>query len=333
MEIERLEHTDELPAAWDGLAADYYQKREFLGHCQKYNPCRQRYYLLLEGGRLLAGAVVYTLRLDLFTYMGIRSPLTMQIVGVPASVSSAGLMGDSSLFGTLLTKIVPNEPGLVACLNLDAVPAGSPMFVGRTWPDIVLENRFASWEAYLAALRSHYRRRLLQVVNDAPGFEVQKMPCSSFTDRMHALYLEVFARSEGKLECLSVEFFKNLPAAFCLTTYSVGGSVRGWTITVQEGGRYYFFLGGQDYTCSPEKLYLVKLLDIVKSGVGSNARSIDLGQSAEVPKMRLGGVPREKIMLAYHHRPVPRNLLRVGMGVLSYRKHFPRAHVFKDGIA
>lgn len=333
MTIDRLERAHELPPAWDGLAGEYYQKLEFLGHCQEYNPCRQRYYLLSDGGRLLAGAVVYTLRFDLFTYMGIRSPLTMQIVGIPASVSSAGLVGEPSRFGALLTKILPHEPGLVACLNLDAVPAGSPMYVGRTWPDIVLENRFASWEHYLAALRSHYRRRLLQVVRDAAGFEVRRMPCSSFTDQMHALYLEVFARSEGKLECLSVEFFRNLPAAFCLTTYSAGGRVRGWAITVQDGGRDYFFLGGQDYSCSPEKLYLVKLLDIVKNGVGSNARSIDLGQSAEVPKMRLGGVPREKIMLAYHHRPLPRNLLRAGMGVLSYRKHFPVARVFKDGIA
>ena len=332
MEMDRLDRAEELPAEWDEAAADCYQKREFLLHCQRHNPCRQRYYLLSENGRLLSGAVVYTLRLDLFTYRGIRSPVTIRIVGIPASVSSAGLVGDPSFHGRFLSKILPNEPGLVACLNLDAVPYGSPMFVGRTWPDIVLTNRFDSWESYCAALRSHYRRRLLRVIDDSSDFEMRRSSCASFTDEMHALYLEVFRRSEGKLECLSAGFFQNLPAAFCLSTYSAGGRVRGWTITVRDGDRLSFFLGGQDYTGSPEKLYLVKLLDIVKQGVSSRVGSIDLGQSAEVPKMRLGGVPREKLMLAYHRRAIPRALLRAGMGVLSYRKRLPPAHVFRDGI-
>jgi hypothetical protein len=80
----------------------------------------------------------------------------------------------------------------------------------------------------------------------------------------------------------------------------------------------------------PEKLYLAKLLDVVRCGVESGASSIDLGQSAAIPKMRLGGRPHEKIMLAYHHRVVPRLMLRVGMGALSYRKQYPDTSVFKE---
>jgi len=206
------------------------------------------------------------------------------------------------------------------------------MFVGRTWPNIVLANRFASWEHYLAALRSHYRRRLHQVLEDAAGFETRRMPCNLYTDKMHALYLEVHRRSKGRLERLISTFFRNLPESFCLTTYTAGGKLRGWTITLRDGDRFCFFLGGQDYSYSPRRLYLVKLLDVVKSGVESGASTIDLGQSAEVPKMRLGGRPHEKIMLAYHRRLIPRVMLRAGMGVLSYREHIPDTNVFKGGV-
>ncbi|MGO9309377.1 MAG: hypothetical protein ACLQDL_10185, partial [Spirochaetia bacterium] len=221
--LDRVERADEIPTQWDALAADYYQKRTFLCHCHTYNPCRQRYYLLSENGNLLVGTVVYTLRLDLFTYLEIRSPTTMQIIGIPASVSSAGLVGDPRLHGELLARILPHEPGLVVCLNLESVPAGSPMLAGRTWPDIVLANRFGSWEGYVSALRSDYRRRLMHVLDDASGFTMQQSSCSSFTDAMHALYLNVFNRSGGKLERLDVAFFRNLPDSFRLSTYTAGG--------------------------------------------------------------------------------------------------------------
>jgi hypothetical protein len=256
----------------------------------------------------------------------------MQIIGIPASVFSSGLVGDPALYGALLDGILREETGLFACLNLDGIPAGSPMFVGRTWPDIVLTNRFGSWDRYVAALRSEYRRRLRRVMNDASGYQVQRMPCSRFTNEMHALYLEVYRRSKGKLERLSAAFFRNLPASFGLTTFTAGGTLRGWTITLRHGDRFSFFLGGQDYRDEPRELYLVKLLDVVRSGVESGASTIDLGQSAEVPKTRLGGRPQEKVMLAYHSRVIPRAMLRAGMGILSYRVHVPETNVFKDGV-
>jgi Acetyltransferase (GNAT) domain len=330
--LDRIERPDDLPERWDELTTDYYQKREFLRHCHTYNPCGQRHYVFSRNGELQAGAVVYTLTLDLFTYLGIASPTTMQIVGIPASVSSSGLVGDPAFCGALLEGILRSETGLFACLNLDEIPAGSPMFVGRTWPDIVLTNRFGSWDRYLAALRSEYRRRLRQVMSAAAGYEVRRMPCCRFTDEMHALYLEVYRRSKGKLERLSAAFFRNLPASFGLTTFSAGGALRGWTITLRHGDRFSFFLGGQDYRKSPRELYLVKLLDVVRSGVESGAATIDLGQSAEVPKMRLGGRPQEKVMLAYHNRVIPRAMLRAGMGILSYRVHLPETNVFRDRV-
>jgi hypothetical protein len=195
--LDRIEHAHDLPGEWDELASNYFQTRAFLIHCQKHNPCAQRYYLLSAPGRLLAGGIVYTLRLDLLTYMGIRSPMEMHIAGIPCSVSSGGLLGDAALQGKLLRGIFRREKGLVACLNLDTLPPDVPAAVGRTWPDVVFTNSFSTWERYLTSLRYPYRRRMLQVQEDATGFVLQSGPCSSFTPDMHAMYLEVFNRSAG----------------------------------------------------------------------------------------------------------------------------------------
>ena len=92
-----------LPPEWDQLADGYFQEREFLRHCQEYNPCNQRYYLASREGKLEAGAVLYSLALDLFTYLKLKSPVTMQIAGVPCSVSASGLIGSAEARQSLLS--------------------------------------------------------------------------------------------------------------------------------------------------------------------------------------------------------------------------------------
>ncbi len=332
MHLDRVKCTEDLPEEWDRLAADYYQKKAFLRHCQEYNPCRQRYYLLSEDGNLVAGAVVYSLRLDLFTYLGMKSPVMTQIVGLPCSVSSSSLVGAFVFHEPLLRRMLNYERGLIACLNLDTLPRDLPMAVGRTWPDIAMTRPFDSWDQYVDRLRSPYRRRLRQVEQDAAQFAIQTESCTSFTEEMHAQYVNVFSRSQGKLEKLELAFFRNLPGGFSLTTYRAEGALRGWTITLNDGERFYFFLGGQDYRYDPKGLYLVKLMTMLKQGITSGAALIDLGQSAEIPKMRLGGTPREKIMLAYHSQPLVNRVLRATIGLLSYRGHFPDTRVFKEGV-
>jgi hypothetical protein len=332
-QLDRVECVEGLPEEWDRLAADYYQKKAFLRHCQEYNPCRQRYYLLSEAGNLVAGAVVYSLRLNLLTFLGIKSPLTMQIMGLPCSVSSGSLVGAPIFHEPLLRQMLDYEQGLIACLNLDTLPKDLPMAVGRTWPDIVFARRFDSWDHYVASLRSQYRHRLMKVQEDAARFSVQTESCTSFTEEMHAQYLEVLSRSQGKLEKLELGFFKNLPDGFCLTTYRTEGVVRGWAITLSDSERFYFFLGGQDYSYSPKSLYLVKLMTVLKQGIASGAALIDLGQSAEIPKTRLGGTPREKILLAYHTRPLFHRMLRATINLLSYHGRFPDTRVFKEGVS
>jgi hypothetical protein len=336
MALDRFVSPPELPARWDDMAGTCFQRRVFLSHCERYNPCAQRYFVLSDAGSPVAGAIVYTLAIDLLTFLHIKSPLRMHIVGIPCSVSSSGIVGEEPYYSTLLEHLAQRERGLLLCLNIDHPPPdGGPMIIGRTWPTIGLQLPFASWDDYRRSLRSPYRRRLRQIERKAAEFDIRVSGCGEeFSPEHYLLYEMVYCRSRGKLEKLTAGFFINLPDEFVLTTFRSGGAVRGWTIAVNDGNECcYFFLGGQEYSGDPSGLYHVKLMHLLRHAIESGVARIDFGQSAEVPKMRFGGRVHEKVMLARHGNPLMRRLLHTGRHFLSYNKLYPRTTCFKEDVS
>ena len=150
---------------------------------------------------------------------------------------------------------------------------------------------------------------------------------------MYQQYLEVLKRSKGKLETLSQEFFQNLPSNFSLTSFYLSDRLIGWYITTIFGGKFYFFLGGIDYTQNRQyNTYFNILLKVVKDGIENKVSEIDLGQTAEIPKLRLGGILVEKFMLGYHSNLIMGKLLKAGKRFLEYSTVVDEPHVFKNAL-
>jgi len=148
---------------------------------------------------------------------------------------------------------------------------------------------------------------------------------------MYNQYLGVLKRSKGKLETLSVEFFQNLPSNFTLTAFYSSEKLIGWYISCTFNEKFYFFLGGLDYRVNREfNTYFNILLNVVKEGIGKGASLIDLGQTAEIPKLRLGGKIVEKTMLGYHSSRIMRKLMKAGKSLLEYSMVVHESHVFKE---
>lgn len=329
--VEIVKTANELPESWDQLITDYFQSKEFLLHTEKYNSCNQRYYLWYANGILKAGTITYSLRLDLLTYLAVKSPFTMHISGVPCSVSSSGIVGDENLFSPLIEAIKKHEKGMLLLLNLNDTIQVSNMLMGRTLPTMLFSKKFESYADYLSSLRAPYRRRIKQITSAFSGVEKQQLSCRRFTKEMYAQYLGVLKRSKGKLESLSFEFFQQLPSAFILKIYVIDNCLLGWKITVQYAQKYYFFLGGINYSLNRRySTYYNLLLDVLKEGIECNADEIDFGQTAEVPKMRLGCSVDEKTMMARHSNPLLNSFLRVGKKALEYSTLFEEVHVFKE---
>lgn len=330
--VERVTNAEALPPAWDSLAETPFQRQTFLAHAQLFNPCRQRYYFLTRQGELTAAAVVYTLTLDLFSHLAIPSPLKMHVIGIPCSVSSSGLFGIAADSRELLQHITRYEKGLLICLNVDAVPEGISLATGPTLPTMLFENRFACWDAYKASLRSSYRRRLRHQEEATASWQITTGSCAEYSKAMHQLYQQVYQQSRAKLEYLSAPFFRHLSKEFQLTSYSCHGHLCGWTISLHDRDHWYFFLGGRDYRVNnPPDLYFGMLLTVFKQAIAAGAQFIDFGQTAEIPKMRLGCIPQQKYMLGYHSNSLIRPLLYWGEGLLSYSRVLRPVHLFKGG--
>jgi hypothetical protein len=180
-------------------------------------------------------------------------------------------------------------------------------------------------------MRSDYRRRVKLL--SYPFSEIQKtnVACSCFDNLMYDQYLAVLKRSKGKLETLSLEFFRNLPSNFILTAFNSAEKLIGWDISCSFNERLYFFLGGVDYRLNRKfNTYFNILLSVVEEGIEKRASIIDLGQTAEIPKLRLGGKLVEKKMAGYHSNLVMRKLMKAGRPLLEYSAVVKEQHVFKD---
>jgi len=331
LEIKKGLSAIDLPESWDRLAIEYFQTIEFLDHTEKYNPCNQRYYMLYKEGILKAGLIMYSIRLDLLTYLSIPSPFRMNIVGIPCSVSSGGIIGSIEHLTALIEHIKVNEKGFLLVLNMNSKPSIDGFVCGRTLPTVILELKFESWESYMKSLRADYRRRIKNLSRPFSGIKVNHGGCSNFSEQMYGQYLGVLKRSKGKLETLSLEFFKNLPSSFYLTTYFDQEKLIGWFISTVSREKHYFFLGGIDYNLNKQhNTYLNILFEVLREGIEKKSSVIDLGQTAEIPKIRMGGTITEKSMLGYHSNWIFRKLLIAGKSLLEYSSIFEKPRVFKE---
>ncbi len=328
--IRTVRRAADLDGGWDGLADTLFQRREMLSLLEEHNPCRQRYVELHRDGRLAAGACVYTIRLDLLTYRGLPSPLSMRVVGVPCSQSAPGIIGDDDARSELLQHLLRTERGLVVGLNLERpLELDGPVW-GRTLPAIVVDRAFASWEDYLSALRSPYRRRLRRLGRRWEGVVSEREPCDRFDDHMYAQYLAVFERSEARLERLPRSLFRALPPAFTLTTHRLDGALVGWHITARDGDGARFFMVGMDYDRQRElDAHGNIVAAVLRQAIEDGARWVDLGQTAEVSKTRIGGRPVPRHLFGYHRARPVRTLLARHRALLEYGGTFPEAHVFR----
>ena len=91
--FKQILSTTKLNQKWNDFSKSYFQTKEFLQHAEKYNPCEQRYYECYKGNEFIGGAIMYSIRLDLLTFIKVKSPIKMNIVEIPASVSSPGFFG------------------------------------------------------------------------------------------------------------------------------------------------------------------------------------------------------------------------------------------------
>lgn len=331
VKFDFLGRAKQLPLEWNELAVNYFQRKQFLLHTEQFNPCKQRYHLCFKNDKLVATAIIYTLQIDILTFTRLKSPFEMHIVGVPCSVSSRGIFGDEHAVQMLKEYICKIQKGFVLFLNLEKKTKSNSFAFGNTLPTIILKNRFTNWNQYISSFRSSYRRRMKQINTEDENLQFVKIPCSDFTTEMHKQYLNVYKRSSGKLEKLGIDFFRYLPIEFKLTVCRINEKVIGWNIGLEDQDTYYFFLGGIDYSQNRiYNTYLRLLSCIVRDGIEKKAQFIELGQTAEIAKMRMGGIVHPLYMEAHHSLKALNYMIKICSPLLEYKRQLENTNALKE---
>lgn len=331
-DIFKVNSAVELPQSWDDLAEDYFQTREFLLHCETWNPCGQIYAWTESSGSCTSWAVSYRLRLDIFTYLGIKSPISMQIIGIPCSVSASGTGGDKALAASCIEYLTAeSRSSFTLILNSAESIDNIQCAKGRTFPNVLMEPLAPSWSVYLASLRSSYRRWVASAERSTEKMTVRLEPCTAFSEEHYKQYLSVLKKSSGRLETLSKDFFFHLNDNFILESMYDGDKLAGWNICAYWNDRAYFFLVGMDYALRDiHSTYFAMLSSIVKRACCKSCISLDLGQTTESVKMRFGGHIIERHMAAVHKNRLLLGVLKICAPLMSYRKTPPLYHVFSS---
>lgn len=325
-QIEVIRAAVDLPDEWDAAAGDrLFLRRDSLLILEETNPCGQLYHIAGRPGPCSI-AVTYRHKLDLLTYGvgSLRMPVT--IIGIPCSVSSSGCCFDSKTETAMLDHL-RDMRGTKLMLNTD--PGAVAGFVsGTTLPACRLDVRWDSFSAYLGGMRSHYRYRIAKAQSRWTDITESVVDNKSFSDGLYGLYVNVFRRSRYRLEKLSLDFFRTFPSE--IVAFRVGARPIAFVQLVRNGGELIFMFAGMDYSVSRKyDTYLNLLLTIVRKGIDAGCRWIDLGQTTEDVKGRLGCRLVEKGLHAAHSRGIGNLVLKAFAGALSYRRKDRDYNVFK----
>lgn len=225
-------------------------------------------------------------------------------------------------------------------------------FRGHSIPYMAMDVRWTSFDAYLASLRHpyrrHIRRSLAKMGMERP--EVQPFSPERCADprprlvlgdsralspaRFFALYRNVMARAETRLEMLNEEFFERLWVELApdlqILTAVVGGEVQGAALLLKAGATLNFMLVGLPATPeTPHDVYFNLLYAILDQAIRQGCQRLNLGQTAYWGKQRIGGKPEEEFLFFQAVNPRLQAVLRALRGLLFPRIRLKSPRVFK----
>lgn len=296
---------------------------ELLALLEVTNPCRQVYFAAHD-----AMAVTYELKLDLLSFRTHSLKLPTRILGLPISLSRDGILAvDEAAGQNLARRILAESPGLTVALNL-ASPLDGPC---QTLSNFVLDLPWASFDEYLAQLRSSYRRNARAVLRAGAGLRFREITPQEFSPAHHDLYLSVLARSKYPLETLSLEFFRKSGCELIEVT-DPADRLQAMLVLRGQGDTLHFMFCG--FRPDDELLlYHNLLLYIIRRGIAGGYQRIDLGQTSEEAKLRLGGIEERRYLTIHHANPLLRALIQPLARRLSYAGPATSHHVFHPDIS
>lgn len=323
----------DLPEEWDeGLGDNLYLSRDFLTFLESVDDSPKQYCIFYDpDGRADTKCMLHSRSgYNLTMFSKLRTSITMNFVYFPLSVSRPAMVfGDTSKdeVATFLKGI----KGYKMILNAPETYLLDGFARGLTCPRCVLDLRWDSFDGYLQALRSGYRRRYRKALErSAPLRFFWLEDNSQFDQRLYELYLEVFENSDYKLEKLAIDFFRG--QQFNIFVLAEGDVPVGFVQLLENGPELIFeFVGFRHEKNRHYDIYMRMLLEIIRYGIEQGFQTIDFGQTADDAKLKLGCRYECLYALLHHSNPAINAVLGLLARHIQYRPlDESRFHIFRE---
>lgn len=333
MTHEHYAKAQDLPADWeDRIGDNLYMRRDFLCFIESVDGYAKSYHVFRDAqGHIDTQLMLHTKHdYNLTMFSKLKTKLTMHFVHFPLSVARPGIIYNENTreaVGAWLRGI----KGYKMVLNVDENYKLKGFARGRTCPRCVLDIRWPTFDAYMAALRSGYRRRYRQALARSAGLKMYFLEDNrDFDERLYALYEEVFANSRYQMEKLSLEFFRG--EAFRIFVLADANGPQGFVQLLPNGSELIFeFVGFNHADNHKYDTYIRMLLEIVRYGIENGYSTIDFGQTADEAKLKLGCRYEMLYALVHHSNRLINRLLHFSARFIEYRPlDAGRFHVFKN---
>lgn len=317
-----------LPDTWDHIFSrnhNNYAMRSTLTAIEASNPCNQRYVIINDRSAL----IIYDLKLNVFTYSGLKLNMPVNIVGIPCSVSEQGyliLKEDMQELESYIRTLMK----LCIMLNSDDDTLSDMFIRGETLSTCKIDLTWNTFNEYISSLRSHYRYRLNKALKKGGELIIAKLESNSkFDEKLYNLYENVYDKSDFKLEKLELDFFKTLPAD--IYVFYLSNDPVAFVQLIGSEDKLSFVLGGIDYSVNQQyDIYMNMLIFILMHGIECNYKSIDMGQTAEDAKMKLGCIQYNKYMHIYHRNGIVRWIIKKAIKAVSYKPIEAKYNLYKE---
>ncbi len=317
---------EDIPELWDDIAGNnVFLRRDALSLIQKTNPCQQKYYINQIEKIIF---VTYRLKINLFALSNrLKLNKTVTILGIPLSVSYKGYACEPKNLD-LLSRSLDSIGKLCIVLNGDE---DLTLIKGYTLSEYVMHIRWNSMLDYIYALRSHYRYRVLKSLKRLEHLRFEELTDNhEFSNELYAFYLEVYEKSQHKLEKLTIEFFRTFPSRI-FVIYEKNHSLGFIQLRKQGDELVFMFCGFDHHKNQSLDLYFNMLLFIVRTGIECECKTIRFGQTTEESKAKIGAIERRKSLYIASNNKLLRLLGRNLIRMASYKGYHVKHNVFKTG--
>lgn len=388
--VEILPEAADLPAAWDALLTPEEALHTCLFNRTvaeaRVEAARIDFVVLYNADRLICTATLSAFDIDLGLFLGKNAgtwllrirrlaprflKIRILVCGLPASFGQANLAFASGAdrvacvqkiaakmemlarerkINYLCFKEFPNPEPLLSALG----SGGGAYFQAHSLPDTRLNlSRWSGFEAYLAAMRAPYRRKIrlsLRKIGltrpDIHPYTAEKASGSAPAllfghgaevcppEVFHRLYDCVMARAETKLETLNRAFFEklydNYAGRLVVLALWQGGVVQGAVLLLPAGRTLLWLLVGIEQARDPRfDTYFNLAQGMIEYAFRFGFQQIKTGQTAYPFKRRLGAEPEDLFLFFRAKNRLKHFFLKKLRGVIFPRTVFSSLQVFK----